>query len=80
MGQVYQGVPLFPSVNEFDLLNKIMNLLGDPNTKTWKNITKMPNFGKLSFKKVPAKKLENVFSEAEQIDIEFLKKVKWEYV
>jgi hypothetical protein len=35
----------------------------------------MPNFGKLSFKKVPAKKFENVFSEAEEKDINFLKKV-----
>lgn len=35
----------------------------------------MPNFGKLNFKKVPPKKFENVFTEAEPRDIAFLKKV-----
>ena len=48
---------------------------GDPNTKTWRNISKMPNFGKLSFKKVPPKKFENIFSEAEKEDLDFLKRV-----
>ena len=35
----------------------------------------MPNFGKLSFKKVPPKKFENIFSEAEKEDLDFLKRV-----
>ena len=35
----------------------------------------MPNYGKLSFKKISPKKFTSIFTEASPEDIDFLKKV-----
>ena len=41
--EMITGRPLFPGTSEKDQLNKIFEILGTPNIKTWPNMIKLPN-------------------------------------
>ncbi|KAL6006196.1 Cyclin-dependent kinase F-1 [Asimina triloba] len=44
--------PLFPGTSDIDQLSRIIEILGDLNEETWPGCSKLPDYGKISFKKV----------------------------
>ena len=79
---MFQGLPVFPGVNDFHQISKIAGLLGTPNSKNWKEFDQMPCFDKLEFKKVKKKKkFLKYFANIKEEEGRFLDKVlkygKW---
>lgn len=44
--------PLFPGTSDIDQLSKIINTLGDVTEATWPGCSKLPDYGKISFKPI----------------------------
>lgn len=74
VAELVQGAPLFPCGSEFELLGKIVSLLGQPTCENWPELEKMPNFGKVNFLPRLSARWEEVFPYAAGFEIDFLKR------
>lgn len=75
MGELINGSPLFPGVNEIDQLARIGVILGSPSPNNWKGILKMPDYGKITFKESDGKSFKEIFPNALEIERNFLEKM-----
>jgi serine/threonine protein kinase len=71
--EVFNGVPLFPGVNDFHQIGKISNLIGAPTLENWPEMSRLPDYGKLDFVKVEPKNFTITFSGFPDPEIELLK-------
>lgn len=60
-GELINGFPLFPGVNEIDQLGRIGIFLGSPSPNNWKGIIKMPDYGKITFKETQNGNFKELF-------------------
>jgi hypothetical protein len=50
MGELLNGSPLFPGENDIEQLCCVLRILGTPSRQVWLEITKLPDYNKISFK------------------------------
>jgi len=74
-GEMLNGNPLFPGVNEIDQLGRIGGILGSPSPGNWKSIVKMPDYGKIMFKETIARDFKELFPNALERERDLLGKM-----
>ena len=74
-GELLNGSPIFPGVNEIDQLGRIGQFLGSPSPNNWKGIIKMPDFGKILFNETSGKSFKELFPNALDVERELLEKM-----
>lgn len=60
LAEMIQGKPLFPGSSDIDQICRIIDVLGSPE-KSWKGITKLPDWGKIDFPQMEPKPLGAIF-------------------
>lgn len=58
--EVAAGQPLFNSKSEIEQISLIAQFLGDPSPANWPSVTKMPDYNKITFKKMAPKTLQEI--------------------
>jgi len=71
--EMLNGSPLFPGINDFDQLSKIMKLLGSPTQENWKGYEQLPDYGKVVFNSQNPVAFESIFPNATKSELNFLK-------
>lgn len=75
MAEMLDGRPLFPGVGDVELLSLITNLLGSPTENNWPGVTRLSDFGKISFKEKKPMEFQKVFPYWNPHAIDLLSKI-----
>ncbi|KAF0982569.1 hypothetical protein FDP41_011499 [Naegleria fowleri] len=72
MAELYNLSPLFTGENDIDQLYKVLTLLGVPSETNWPGVSKLPDFGKITFSKVKVRDLRELVPNASEIAIDLM--------
>eukprot|EP00831_Metopus_contortus_P032927 TRINITY_DN26491_c0_g1_i2.p1 TRINITY_DN26491_c0_g1~~TRINITY_DN26491_c0_g1_i2.p1 ORF type:complete len:312 (-),score=29.20 TRINITY_DN26491_c0_g1_i2:51-986(-) len=77
MGELIEGVPLFPGINDLEQLSRIMRVFGPPTEESWPKFNSLPDYGKMCFPEpttLPSG-LEALVARASPLALDLLKKM-----
>ena len=72
MTELYNLSPLFTGENDIDQLYKVLSLLGVPSESNWPGVSKLPDYGKITFSKVKKRNLDELVPNASDLAIDLM--------
>jgi len=73
-GELLNSSPLFPGENDIEQLCCVMRVLGTPSERSWPQMSKLPDYNKITFPSNPPMLLGNVVPDATDDAVELLSK------
>ncbi|KAL9655063.1 hypothetical protein ABK040_008845 [Willaertia magna] len=75
MAELYNLSPLFAGENDIDQLYQVLTILGIPSESNWPGVSKLPDYGKITFSHVKVKKLQDLIPNASDLAIDLMEQL-----
>ena len=72
MAELYNLCPLFTGENDIDQLYKVLSLLGIPSENNWPGVSKLPDFGKITFSKIKVRTISELVPGAPDLALDLM--------